>query len=296
MLDTVSKFKIPSLFEDNIASWVRIVNGVDKYVTESMLTTKEEDVASEKPIAKARPRQKPTVTLTSVSIIVLIRKWNGSTLKHNDHTITSVMKCQKPSPDCEDMINQSLEEAMEQSTTVTSSKSAGRRSSTMLRNGYLKIGYQLWQEGGGPKIRFQYCVNPNSSNQFLYLRAIQGHPGDNAVDPALQDNILLPERFTEYIYHVGNASELNSIRRNGLIPGQAVFFTTVKPMDDEYGMGETPCDLTKPRIAPCKNTCKRIQNTVCWCHFKLAQEKRLAILPNAVTCSRSLQHTTYSMH
>ena len=66
--------QIPSLFEDNTASWVRIVNGVDKYVTESMLTKKEEDIASVKPIAKARPRQKPTVTLTSVSIPVLEKK------------------------------------------------------------------------------------------------------------------------------------------------------------------------------------------------------------------------------
>ena len=43
--------QIPSLFEDNTASWVRIVNGVDKYVTESMLTKEEEDTASGKPIA-----------------------------------------------------------------------------------------------------------------------------------------------------------------------------------------------------------------------------------------------------
>ena len=64
-----------ALFEDNAASWVRIVTGVDKYVTESMLTKKEEDIASEKPIAKARPRQKPTVTLTSVSVPVRERKW-----------------------------------------------------------------------------------------------------------------------------------------------------------------------------------------------------------------------------
>ena len=56
-------------------SWVRIVNGVDKYVTESMLTAKEEDIASVKPSAEARSRQKPTVTLTSVSILVLERKW-----------------------------------------------------------------------------------------------------------------------------------------------------------------------------------------------------------------------------
>ena len=38
-------------------------------------------------------------------------------------------------------------------------------------------------KGGGAKKRFQYCVNPSSSNQLLYLPEIQGHPGDNAVDP-----------------------------------------------------------------------------------------------------------------
>ena len=46
------------------------MNGFDEYVTESMLTKKEEDIASGEPIAEAGPRQKPTVTLTSVSIPV----------------------------------------------------------------------------------------------------------------------------------------------------------------------------------------------------------------------------------
>ena len=32
--------------------------------------------------------------------------------------------------------------------------------------------------GGGPKKRFQYCLNPNSSKHFLYFRAIQGHSGN----------------------------------------------------------------------------------------------------------------------
>ena len=40
-------------------------------------------------------------------------------------------------------------------------------------------------------------------------------------------------------------------------------------------MRETPRDLTKPRIAPYKNTRKRFQNTVFWCNLKLAQEKGL---------------------
>ena len=48
-------------------------------------------------------------------------------------------------------------------------------------------------KGGGSNKIFQYCVNPNYSNQFLYLRAIQGHSGDYAIDPELQDNVLLPK-------------------------------------------------------------------------------------------------------
>ena len=84
------------------------------------------------------------------------------------------------------------------------------------------------------------------------------------------------------LLHVGNTNELNSTR-NGLIPRdnshkrgrQAVSFTTMNPMEDVCGMGETPSDLTKPRIAPHKNTGKRPQNTVFWCNLKLTQEKDL---------------------
>ena len=69
---------------------------------------------------------------------------------------------------------------------------------------------------------------------------------------------------------------------------QAVLFTTVNPMEDENGMGETPCDLTKPRILPYKKTWK--------VQFGACARGRSAILPNAVTCSRSLQHTACSLH
>ena len=152
----------------------------------------------------------------------------------------------------------------------------------MLRNGYLKTGYQPWQEEEERR-KNQYCVNPNTSNQFLYLRAIRGHSGENAVDPTFQDNVLLPKGFTEDIYYVGNVSEMNFMMRNGLILGRTslkrgrlvVFFTTVNLMEDVHGIGEYPCDLTKPRIAPYKNAWTRIQNTVCWCNLKLAQEKGL---------------------
>ena len=93
MIDTVSKFKFHLCFEDNTFSWVRIVNCVDTYVTESMLTKKEEDIASGNPIAKARPRQKPKGTLTSVSIPVLEREWiNIETQRSHDHKCYEVSK------------------------------------------------------------------------------------------------------------------------------------------------------------------------------------------------------------
>ena len=83
--------------------------------------------------------------------------------------------------------------------------------------------------GGGNKKRFQSCTG--SSGEILYLRALQGHSGRNLVDPSLQDNVLIPDDFFKYIYHVGCAINLHSIINSGLIPGgqnlskrQTVFF------------------------------------------------------------------------
>ena len=100
------------------------------------------------------------------------------------------------------------------------------------------------------------------------------------VDPTLQDNVLLPDDFTKYIFHVGNICEMHSIIRGGLIPGgrslrrdrQAVFFTTVNPMDEWKKLFSS---LDKPRIAPYKNTWRPYQNTVYWCKLKVAQKRGL---------------------
>ena len=54
-------------------------------------------------------------------------------------------------------------------------------------------------KGGGPKKRFQFCLNPNSSKRLLYSTSIQGHSAGNLVDLELQDVVLLPEGFTEYM-------------------------------------------------------------------------------------------------
>ena len=158
----------------------------------------------------------------------------------------------------------------EQSNTKTLLKNSTRRkrSSRVLRNGHLMIGFLFWHKEEEPRKSFNIAW-------ILTLPDI--------IDPELQDNVLLPRGFTEYIYHVGNVSEVHSVIRNGVIPGgrslkrdrHSVFFTIVNPMEDENCMEETPCDMTKPRIVPYTNIWKPHQNTVYWCTLKLAQEKGL---------------------
>ena len=71
--------------------------------------------------------------------------------------------------------------------------------------------------GGGNKKRYQYCID--SSGTILYFRSLQGHSGRSLIDPTLQDNVLIPNNFFQYIYHVGCAINIHSIINSGLIRG-----------------------------------------------------------------------------
>ena len=101
----------------------------------------------------------------------------------------------------------------------------------------IRTWFKYLQRGGGLKKRFQYCLDPYSAETLLYLRALQGHSGENQIDPALQDNVLLPSDFAEYIYYGGSSHDTHSIIQSGLIPGgidvkkgrQTVFFTSMNP-------------------------------------------------------------------
>ena len=108
--------------------------------------------------------------------------------------------------------------------------------------------------GEGNKKRYQYCTD--SSGTILYLRALQGHSGRNLIDPILQDNVLIPDDFFKYIYHVGCAIKLHSIINSGLIPAgqnlsnrQAVFLLPVDPMDKKNHKDPDTIDLNAPRHA-----------------------------------------------
>ena len=95
--------------------------------------------------------------------------------------------------------------------------------------------------GGGNKKRFQYCTD-SSGQEILYLRALQGHSGRNPIDPLLQDYVLIPTNFFDYIYHIRCAVNSHSITNSRKIPGgqnssrdrQTVFFTAVNPMHKNH--------------------------------------------------------------
>ena len=128
------------------------------------------------------------------------------------------------------------------------------------------------------KKRFQYCPDPSGEILTSELfKVIQ-----DAIDPELQDNVLIPDDFFKYIYHVGCAINLHSIINSGLIPGgqnlskrQTAFFLLVNPMDKEHKDPEK-IDLGAPRLAQYMHKAwKKHQNTVYWVDIKLAQKKRL---------------------
>ena len=130
--------------------------------------------------------------------------------------------------------------------------------------------------GGGNKKRFQSCTDP-SEQEILYLGAPQGHSGRNPIDPSLQDNVLLPNNFFEYIHHIGCAINLHSIINSGLIPGrenlskrQTVFFASVNPMNKEH-KDPYEIDLEAPHLA--------------WYKQKVEKTSRHGVLGRYTACS-----------
>ena len=128
----------------------------------------------------------------------------------------------------------------------------------------------------GPK-REPWCLKPDDPDRLLYFRAIQGHSGKSysgnaPIDPALQDNVLLPKDFTKYVYHIGSGKELKSTVNNGLIPGgfsnkmgrQAVFCRAQGRPFANYQKQES-------RL---KKFLETISGYIILCKLLLAQEKR----------------------
>ena len=119
--------------------------------------------------------------------------------------------------------------------------------------GLTSVGNLVWQQEEVQKRRYQYCCD--NSGRIFYFRALQGHSGNNLIDPTFQDNVVIESGIFHQIYHIGCAFNLHSIINSGLIPGgqdssrrQTVFFLPIDPRDKDHEDPEY-IDFSVPRRA-----------------------------------------------
>ena len=205
------EIRTDSVNKDISHSWVRISQGLNKLVTD-LIDTEYDDNEQETSTTKTevfafasgskskeKPRRPSTTCSSSRTIPILERKWID---------IEPPSQCDQAHP-----VAQRLNTLLRHGELPREEDGAIEfwRLKDDLRN---KLKYsQYWSDhvwkskmagGGGNKRRFQYCADP-SRQENLYLRALQGLAGRNPIDPTLQDNVLIPNNFFQYIYNIGCA-------------------------------------------------------------------------------------------
>ena len=217
--------------KDNSHSWVRISHGLNKLVTD----LRKEDDGNEQETSEMQFED--CALRTNVFAFA-----NRSKAKAKRRRRTSACSSTKTIP-----IGERSSTDIEPQTYSSIAYPGSKQLSTLLRHGHLpreedgaiefwRLKDYLWNEfensrcwsgekwkstvakGGGNKKRFQCCTD-QSGKEILYLRDLQGHSGRNLIDPSIQDNVLIPNNFFEYIYHIGCAINFHSIVNSGLIPG-----------------------------------------------------------------------------
>ena len=166
-----------------------------------------------------------------------------------------------------------------------------------LNIGLTMYGKSKMAGGGGNKKRFQYCTDP-SGQEILHLRALQGCSGRNPIDPTLQDNVLIPNIFFEYIYHCGHAVSLHSITNSGLIAGgqnssrekQTVFLTAVNPMNKKH-KDLQELDSTRPRLALYKQKWQKALGYGVLGRYTACSTERIEVLSNKIERNHLSRHT-----
>ena len=166
-----------------------------------------------------------------------------------------------------------------------------------LNVGLMMYGTARWQEAEGNKKKFN-TVLLRQDKKFFTFRALQGHSGRNPIDPTLQDNVLIPNDFFEYIYHIGCAVSVHSITDSGLIAEgqnsskdrQTVFFTAVNPMHKNH-KDPQELDLTKPSLASYKQKWKTYQDTVYLGRYTACSTERIEVLSSKIERNHPLRYT-----
>ena len=197
--------------KDNSHSWVRVSHGMNKLVTnlnnkdqddneqetsemqfeEYALKLNAGDFASRSK-AKAKPQRRDSASSSTRTVLIGERIWTD--VEPGDFSISDYEVSKK-------LINllrhgsppRDTDGAIEFWTIKD-----------YLRNHFVHSQHwsdEKWKKsmarGRENKKRYQYCTD---------------------IDPSLQDNVVIPDGFFKYIYHVGCAINLHSIINSGLIP------------------------------------------------------------------------------
>ena len=274
--------RIESVNKDNSHSWVRIsygtvryVNDYIKYNTQNFADPQEEkDVRTSSGVVAARSKAKanpqPRESTGTTTIPLSERVWIDIEPSKQD------LESYNLSKKVINLLRHHQKLHREEDGAIQFYKIKFH-----LRDYYFPI--QNWSDdrwlaclaaGGGSKRRYQYCSDNLGS--IIYLRALQGHSGDNIIDLEMQDHVLITPGIFPYIYHVGSNFNLYSIISNGLILGgqnlsrrQSVFFLPVDPGNEDHTDPEN-IDYSVPRHARyLQNTWKRHQDTVFWIDIDL---------------------------
>ena len=188
------EIRIGSVNQDNSHSWVRISYGTVKFVVDSNQDNTEipadpqEDQVPQRSIkvvaarSKATAKPQPRVLVgTTATIPMHERRWID--IEPSEQNLASY----------------------DYSKTVISLR---RHKQTLQREEDDERWRTCLAAGGVSKRRYQCCSY--SSGRILYLRALQGHSGNNLVDPTLQDNVVIGSGIFHYINHIGCAFNLLS--------------------------------------------------------------------------------------
>ena len=251
------EIRIEFVNKGNSHSRVRISHGLHKLVTDLIdkeyddneqetSTTKTEVFAfASRSKAEAKPKRPSTPFSSSKMILVLERKWidiePGAQVdqaypvaKKNEHSsstrrLTSRRRWRDRTLETERWSSEQISVLSKLVWWCTESKLAG---------------------GGGNKKRFQCCIDP-SGQEILNFRALQGHSGRNFFDPTLQDNVLIPNNFFEYMYQIGCAVSLHSITNSGLVgPPPTIFYKDNGMKELDFDVARSNKDIQRIELKP----------------------------------------------
>ena len=198
------EIRIWSVGQDNSQSWVRISYGTIKYVVDSSQNNTEipadpqEDqvpqtsikVVAARSKANAKPQQREPVD-TTTTIPMHERRWID--VEPSEQTLAAYDLSKKVISLLRH--NQTVQREEDGAIQFYRIKFHLRHHSSQVQHWSDDRWKSCLAAGGGSKRRYQYCSD--NSGRILYLGALQGHSGNNLIDPTVEVLCTTPHIYEQ---------------------------------------------------------------------------------------------------